>query len=304
MALFVVLFLFGCTSTEDSSTSNRFIGGTTGLTLSFVDGEPPSVVGDNAEDEFDVSILAINDGEADIDSGRLIVTLQGVERDAFSMSSLSQSSPTKLEKKTKIRDTVTESDQLEIRFKRMNYKYNLDSDFPVDLRADVCYEYNTKAVADICLKKKPNDDTTEDLCTVNNENMGLENSGAPVHVVSMSQIPRSSSIKLTFDIMTQGTGMVYAPGVFGSECVETPDMDEQVRVKVSTTGNIPIKCSRLNDGSEGIVDLISGGRTVSCDIETSGLQETAFSKPINIELSYMYKDSIATSFTVENTDFN
>ncbi|MDD5178358.1 MAG: lipoprotein [Candidatus Nanoarchaeia archaeon] len=303
LILFVVLFLAGCSSTNETSTAGRFIGGTTGLEIEFIEGEPPLTVGDKGEDEFDIGVLAKNIGESDIESGKLIVTLQGIEGNAFSLASLSQKSTSKLEKRTKINDKITEPDQTDVRFKNAKYKYDLDSDFPQVLRADVCYEYQTKAVADLCLKKKPNDQIDEDQCELNNADVTVENSGAPVHIISMGQVPRSSSIKLTFDIMVQGTGLVYAPGAFSSECGMNEDAENQIKVSLKGVGDIPISCSRLNEGNEGTVELISGTRTISCDINTAGLQESAFKKPISIELTYFYKDSIETQFTVENTDF-
>ncbi|MDD5253826.1 MAG: hypothetical protein PHG05_01835 [Candidatus Nanoarchaeia archaeon] len=302
LILVLGLFLVGCSQT-DTTTSGRFIGGTTGLELGFVEGEPPLVVGDNNEDEFDIGIIAKNQGEADIEAGKMIVTLQGIEKDAFSLSSLSQRTTTKIEKRSKIREKVTEPDQIEVRFKNAKYKYDLDSDFPQDLRADVCYEYQTKAVGDLCLKKKPNSQGDEDQCELSNEAMSIENSGAPVSIVSMSQIPRSTSIKLTFDIMVQGDGVVYAPGTFSSECGLNDELEDKIRVKLSGVGDLSIKCARLGDSNDGLVELIGGARTISCDIDTASLQETAFKKPLNIELTYFYKDTIATSFTVENTDF-
>src|SRR3989338_4838965 len=85
LVLFGVLLIAGCDKASDSNnlSSKRFVGGDTGLKLSFSD-DPPTRVGDNSADEFDVVVVVENEGEHDIDDGKVIASLQGIDREAFS----------------------------------------------------------------------------------------------------------------------------------------------------------------------------------------------------------------------------
>jgi hypothetical protein len=86
----LVVFISACESTTTSS--GRFIGGNKGLEISFIEQEPPSEVLDNREDEFDISLRLRNVGEAAIPAGRIVATLNGINKVDFSLSSLSERS--------------------------------------------------------------------------------------------------------------------------------------------------------------------------------------------------------------------
>jgi hypothetical protein len=306
--VFLMIFLVGCqkgSSTDSSSRGKIFISGNDGLSIAFDDEETPERIGDNSADEFDIVINVENNGEHDIESGKIIATLQGIDRDAFSLSSLSVKSDRELngERRFRDRDEVGEEDELV--FENAKYKFDLDADFSVTMRADVCYEYKTRAQGDICLKRNANERLTNDVCDLDDSSVDIESSGAPVQVTKMTQRPSGSNkVSFTFDVEKKGSGDVFEPGTFTSVCNEQRDKKDRLKIRVtSASERISPSCNRLNGGSQGIVDLIDGKRTIKCDVSTSSLQEFAHTRPLKIELTYFYKDSEERSIIVENTEF-
>ena len=302
--LVLVLFIAACTKAPSASTSSRFVGGDKGLELSFIKDEPPDTVLDDNQDEFDIALSFNNVGEEDIKEGDVIVTLNGIEGSAFSLSSLSSKNEDPLAGKKKLSDRVVPGEEGEVIFNKLKYKDQLPADFDVELRADVCYEYGTKIMADLCLKKEASKRRTNDQCEISNENVGMDNSGAPVRVTNFAQRPKGSDkVQFTFDIEKTGSGDVFEPETFSDRCVIDNDkinkIDVDVRFLRSDAG---ISCSTLGDKSKGVVKLLSGKRTIRCDVSTSGLQEIAFKKPLLIKLDYVYKDSLEKTFTVESTE--
>jgi hypothetical protein len=307
--VFGVLFIAGCDQLgedSDSSTSistKRFIGGTKGLSLSFSE-DTPSRVGDNSADEFEIIIVAKNEGEHDIERGKIITSLQGIDRDAFALPSLSVKSNTELAGKRLIRDREEDGEELELEYRDARYKFDLDATFNVNIRADVCYEYGTRAQTDLCLKRDANERLTRDVCKLDNDKLNIENSGAPVEVTKVSQRPSGANeVTFTFDIEQKANGDVYEPGTFTNVCDEQRDRKDKVRVKVSSaSGRLNPSCSRLGGGSDGTIELIGKKRTIKCELSTSGLQEFAHTRPLKIELIYFFKDSVEKKIVVEDTD--
>jgi len=301
-ALFIILIglflITGCTQQDKGETSGKiYIGGDEGLEISFVEGNPPKFVSDGNKESFDIALLVKNVGEDDIENGDIIATLQNINKDLFSLSSLSIANNFDLEGKSKDRDRIIEGDQEELPFKDLRYTEELDVDFDVDLRVDVCYEYTTKASVDLCLKQQPTQRRTRDACEVDNSNVNVENSGAPVKVANVVQFPRTNSIRFNFDIVSKGE--LYEPGTFTNSCSVDKERENKVKVRLNTPSRVGISCSKLEGGDEGIVELFNGKRTITCTIDTSGLQTVAFKERLNIFVDYVYKDSVSTSFVVE-----
>jgi len=54
-----------CTQTNNSGTGNPYVGGSSGLTFSFVPGSPPAQIYDNQQ-QFSVDVRVNNNGEFDV----------------------------------------------------------------------------------------------------------------------------------------------------------------------------------------------------------------------------------------------
>ncbi|MDO8628770.1 MAG: hypothetical protein Q7R56_03375, partial [Nanoarchaeota archaeon] len=150
----LLLLLVGCTAgTNTQEQNNAFVGGKQALSLGFLEGEPPAKVLDNNQEGFGITLLVRNEGEYSIPKGRIFATLSGISKDSFGLKALTVKSDFDLEKKTKTRDQTLTGGQDEITFGEAKYKPDLPADFPLNLRADLCYDYQTTTVTSICLKR-------------------------------------------------------------------------------------------------------------------------------------------------------
>ena len=306
LVILLSLFIIGCQTGQkkEKQTLGIFIGGTDALDFSFLEGQPPSKVLDNLQEPFFIGLKLQNKGEYEIPQNKIIASLSGINSEAFSLSSLNTKLAIPLEGKIKSGDQIIESSPEEIQFDEANYRHDLNADFPTSLRVDVCYEYKTKTISKVCLKKKAVEKTLEDKCSILSDSVVTETSSAPIQVRDVKQ--RSSAaqeVKLTFKIINQGKGDVYPPTAFSDKCTEITAEKNKLFVEVtSPSASVNIKCSQMQDSNKGIIKLALNEKTISCDIPTSNLQETAFEEPVNIVLSYFYKGSIEKQITVLNSE--
>ena len=298
----LLIFIAACTPVSTPNTG-RYNGGDEGLRISFLEGEPPTTVLDNNQESFDLSVLVENVGEDDIQPNQVIVTLNGIERDAFKLRSLTEKNNLEILGVKKLQDRLQNGESAEIRFQDANYQESLPFDFDVEVRADVCYDYTSTAVADVCLKSDASQRRTDDNCEIDNPSVEVDNSGAPVHIENFAQNARgSTAIGFTFDVVKVGSGDVYPPDNFKDKCTVDPDNDDTVKVTVDflSRDNLGVDCTTLQ-GSTGQIRLTGGRKTVRCTVNTQSLQDIAFEKPLRITVDYMYKDSKETAFTVQST---
>ncbi|MEK6940488.1 MAG: hypothetical protein AABW49_01140 [Nanoarchaeota archaeon] len=290
------------TTTDDSNTNKRYYGGSDGLDVTFVEGEPPDQVLDGSQDIFDITLLVDNIGEEDISPGEVIVTLNGIERDVFQLNSLTEKNENEIRGVHRIGDRKENGDQDEVRFKSARYNDVLPFDFEISMRADICYEYGTEAVADVCLKKDASARRTEDKCEISNDNVEIENSGSPMRIANFVQSARGSNkIQFIFDVESIGGGDYFPTGNFVDSCTTDERNDDTVNIAVDfIRSDVSVDCTPFG-GSNGEIRLVSGKRTVRCTVDTSNMQEIAFERPMRIKLDYMYKTSKDKTFIVEST---
>lgn len=303
--IIALLFVVACTKTPATS-KGKFVGGDKGLDISFIKDEPPEIIADNNQDQFDIGILLENVGEESIKAGEVIVTLNGIEKDAFSLSSLSAKNQDPIEGKKKLQDRILTGDQGEILFQNLKYKEQLPADMDIELRADVCYEYGTRTIADMCVKKEPNKRGTEDICEINDDSINVDNSGSPVKITNFIQrAGGTGKIKFTFDVEKTGGGDIFKPGTFSDKCVVNNDNDDNmdkadIEVKFSGSGAAASCILSGTRSSKGSIKLIGGKKTVMCEASAIA-QDIAFRKQLSIKLDYVYKDSASKVFTVESS---
>src|SRR3989338_333815 len=100
LLVFLALILAGCKGgTEDTQAADKaFIGGTNGISIAFVDTEPPTEVLDDGQQVFRMTLLLSNLGEYTIPSGKILASLSGISREAFNLASLNVRSNFDLER--------------------------------------------------------------------------------------------------------------------------------------------------------------------------------------------------------------
>ena len=305
LALFIVslLFIIGCVQ-DDNLVSGAFVGGTNGLSIGFGTDAPPSRVFDNNEEDFDISLTLENVGEFDIPARKIISTLSGIDVRDFGISSPNLVLDRTLDGKSEFNGQVVNGDEDELIYEGAKYKFDLDADWETTIRADVCYEYQTKATTKVCLKRKATERDIDDVCQVDNQNVNAENSGAPVQIEEVStRTSGSNEILLNFVVRNKASGLVHPPGTFTHQCVRNEDEEDRLKVEVfSGSQKYTPKCSQLGNDNVGEIKLTDTQKVIRCRINTLNAPESPVEEPINIRATYFYRNAISTTFLVEDSE--
>ncbi len=297
-----VIFIIGCAQ-EDELVSGPFIGGTNGLEIEFVNNEPPDKVFDNNEEDFDITIRVENVGEFDILSNKVISTLSGIDTLDFGIGSPNKVLNFGLEGKEEFNGKAVNGEEGDLIYSDAKYKFDLGADFETVVRADVCYEYKTAATTKACIRRKATERDTSDACSVNNENVQVENSGAPVQIEQVStRTSGTNEVRLSFLVRNVASGIVYPPNTFSGSCGENDDKEDRLNLEVRIpSGRYKIICNQLG-GAFGEIKLIDNEKAITCRISTSSAPENPVEAPINIVASYFYRNAIQKTLIVEDSE--
>ena len=300
-----VFVLSSCTGLPGGGTtqpSGAFIGGTDGISLAFAQDEPPQRVLDNNQQEFFVTLLLKNQGEFTVPVNGLIASLSGVSKKSFSLPSLNVKNKAPIQGAQKdVGGALPGAEEL-LEFGKAQYAIDIPADFSTNLRADICYTYQTKAVANLCLKQNVLRKDLDDVCEVKVPNLLAQNSGGPFQIVNMRQdTVGKSRVKVNFKVKNVGQGAIYEPGTFSSVCAGQDEKKDKVRISLnSPQNNFKVECSQFSGKHSGVVRLVNGEKDISCTIDTSNLQEVTFQDLLIVQMDYMYRNAVVTQLVVEN----
>ncbi len=301
----VSLLFSGCKG-EGGATSTKqdpFLGGTTGLSVDFAEGAPPTEAFDGGDSPFDVVVIVENKGEHTVEKSDCRIKIKGVLASDFSKSEAelikNPSEDVESTKKNSEGDIIP-GPAIYTEFTGFNHDDMLTGNTPFTILAEVCYLYETDSQAMLCIKEDNLDSTTEGRVCKVTETKTVYNSGAPVHIENFKEIPSAKDkVRFTFDVVHKGTGDIYKKSTTCSK--DTRADENKVWVEVQSTIAGSISCSNLADGSDtnGYVRLYSQGKnTVSCtqQVTTNSDYET----PINIKLQYDYEQTKTTEILIKH----
>jgi hypothetical protein len=303
LLLILVIFIVGCQSTKDGpETSGPYVGGTSGLQFAFQETEPPASVLDDGQQEFFITLLVRNMGEYTVTEGQAVASISGIDANAFGMSSLNVVNDVPITGAASDQGFIIEGAEELLEFPPAKYVNDVAADFKVLLRADLCYEYNTEALTNLCLKKNVVKKSIEDVCDTTNPALKVFNSGAPIQVNNVRQkAVGSGSVQISFTIQNVAGDLVYLPGSFTSSCKGQDDNIDMVKVTLTNPqGNFKPECSAFGKASSGNARLVGGKKEITCTIDTSGLQDVSYQDLLIIDVDYDYRQAITTNIVVEN----
>ena len=320
----LVIALAGCDGGNNTGKAD-------GVAISFIQDAPPAVVYDNSQFLFDVAVKIENKGESAIPPGHLKVELSGISKDDFGGTGYRGFNENELRKTyTDSSGTVVAGDTDYIYLREFNYNKNIrGNEIPFVIRADVCYHYQTVAIAKICVKKQFSAPGEVMVCNVN-EAKAVDVSSAPVTVTNFREMPGGSKdgktrISFSFDIETAGKGTAYKhycggksspsnsicagyPANTDTLCLaqitsptERMQQTNRINVWVDTGISGKLDCSglTLEAGRRGDIQLYQGKRTITC-IQDITDEERAYERPVTIQLEYDYDDFIEAPVVVKH----
>lgn len=306
LILFLLIFLVGCTGSEDVPVSleNPFIGGSDGLSIEF---QGLRDVFDGGRDPFDIVIKLNNKGETAVTKDKIKVRLSGFNPAEFGRLEeqlIKSSDEDLIAMKKDAQGNIQVGNPVFIEFKDLNhFSPVVGSSQSVDIVANVCYGYKTQSVGKLCVRSNLLNPEPGGICEIN-DNKELFNSGAPLQFSNLVESTGGKDkISFVFDIQRIGAGYVFEKD---SGCDRgTKSKENKVYVKVDT--KIPgVVCSGLTShGSyaDGFVTLFEDNallkRQISCTQQISS--RTNFEQVVLLEASYDYDDFIKSKMTVKST---
>ena len=315
----VLLFLIAACEEGDvvGTTAKPFIGGSEGLEIGFLDGNPPEEVTDGDTFDFQALVRLINNGEHEFSDpsgdpevvNDIKVSLIGFapgdfrsEDGDFEDSDLIDESPidVPLAKRKDSEGNILDSIETYITFpkddKNFKFKEQIAGNTVFIFRANVCYLYQTRVVSEICVLANQIYAGTDAICDPSGQKP-VFSSGSPVQVTGFRQsVVGTDKSQLSFDVVHQGNGKVFDPSA-AADCPRNPtdrrNKGDKVRVTIKTglTGN-KLKCVGLDDAatqSSGIVKLVNGKRTITCTQELDS-DRSDFKKNVDITVDFNYLD--------------
>lgn len=299
--LLTAFLLAGCGNGTDTTTTQTFIGGVSdGVDISFLTNSPPAEVVDNGKQPFDIVLQIENIGEYEIPASNFQVELSGIYPQDFSKVStdFAKTADDDFTKTRKLSsgDIIPGTTQ-QISFNDLSYTKETKGTTQFNLKADVCYDYGTYAVSNICYKESLFG-TTGGACSAS-EAKTVSNSQAPVQITSIKEQPAAENkISLTIEISHVGTGEVFLKG---ANCDDTEYSNlNKVDVNIDTgiDGSF-FKCTGWDEGAKtGTVNLNDGKAILVCTqaYEAAG----DFEKQMNVELQYGYRQTLTKTLTVKH----
>ncbi|MBN1385969.1 hypothetical protein JW968_03250 [Candidatus Woesearchaeota archaeon] len=305
MALLIssILVFTGCTEQESStSKTNPFVGGDTGLTIQFEPDSPPAEVYDGGSYPFGIVVRIKNVGETNVLPEDATIKITGIDPNEFNVNTadlIKHPEDELIRTKKDAEGNILEGTTTFVSFDDLNHVDPLTASHLYPIKAEVCYEYATQAISDICVRENLLDTKKEGVCMIN-EDKQVFSSAAPVKVEEFKEIPRASDkVAFQFKVKHKGTGDIFKRD---SNCAQNYTIENKVWVEV-TTGIEGLSCSGLTDGTapnNGYVTVFGnpGERIVAC---TQAIANPAdYEKPVNIRLEYDYLQDITTTLLVKH----
>jgi hypothetical protein len=302
LLLLTAMLVAACTPTTEPTTTG-FIGGKQGLDIAFYPGAPPDTTPDGGQQVFDVIVDVTNNGEYAVDPATAFLKLSGFPPESLgtTLAQLKKNPTETIEANVKSGDgTIIKAPVVPVSFEGLNYMDTEVSGRDVIIRAEICYEYQTKAAAELCIKENFNSNKESDICQVDGTR-ALSTSGAPVQISNLRQSTAGTDkTRFTFSIQNVDTGSVYKTD---SECDGTVLMNEnKVFVKIGGLGTDSVKCVGLSGGTAdaGYVSLLPGAaKDVSCTVTVTNRNNRI--QPFTIDLSYAYWKYVDKTIAVQYT---
>ncbi|MBW2972079.1 hypothetical protein KY359_03510 [Candidatus Woesearchaeota archaeon] len=308
----LLVFAAGCKGGDDQKgvAGSKFVGGMQGLDLTFAPGSIPDKILDK-DQPFGISVVLTNRGDHTIEDGAdATVKITGIDPADFGVSDtdLVQDSPGMIRGAQKdVEGAVIQGETVSLDFPASGASFvhqkEIAGAVTYNVRADVCYKYMTTTNTKLCVLEDILGTTGSSgrLCQIN-EDKPVDNSGAPVHVVSFREsVSSANKVAFVFKVKHVGTGTVHETG---SECAKEFQQKDKVHVKIDTGISDGLACSGLQDGTasgsvyEGSAQLLNGEREVRCTQTINN--PTDLEKLVTIEVTYDYDQKIEKMLEVQH----
>ena len=206
LILFSLIFLVGQSCESKNKGEGVFLGGNQGLSANFLDDAPP-LSGNFQSEAFPIDLQLINKGETEVGQGSAIIYLTGaIGASNVFTTTLANLMTSNAEFISPILDSdngIVE-DSIVVPLGDATYRGQILGDsIPIDVRASVCYPYSTKVqLNDFCVPSTSRTANSDTECSIDpavNLIKDNDNSGAPIHVVSLREQEGPDFVRITLE---------------------------------------------------------------------------------------------------------
>jgi len=303
-----IVSISGCAKKESSiepEIGTFYVGGESGLSLKFIEGEPPQEFFEDAD--IPVAVQIENIGEFDIPVGGVNVTISGIPSTA-KVTGFRNTVPNRgvLEGIEKIGDSVVPGGFEEIYFGDVNYDLGIPSgsSTPQRMFSRACYLYGANATGSACIRENIYAAASgAQICEVNEEK-SVETSAGPIQVANVREFARGPN-KISFTVVVEnaGPGTVYwrDDGDFTCDDIKPQDTNKLklTRAEIQGVGDALSNgtCTGLSGTAANIVRLKPDGTgSFVCTWDTTG--EDAYESFMNLDFEYMYTAEIIKTVNI------
>lgn len=297
LVLVALLLISGCETTTET-TEGPFIGGTQGLSIEFKDLNP-STEFYQGEDQ-PVKVIIKNNGEYEVAATEAQAKIYGIVHSEFSLSDEYKATEGVLIAREKGVLEETTGEQV-IDLGILNYQRDVQNLYATNLKAKVCYPYQTEARVSACASSLTTTEAgIEQVCTYTGEKAtaGTVSSG-PIQLTSFTETTKGTrEMLISLEVSNLGSGEVYRPN---SDCTSleeaTTKIENQNMVKI-TIDPADIVCSFATgeESNTGEIDLSYGPKTLVCTMQVE--EGETYTRDVAIYLDYTYIESTTKPITV------
>ncbi len=307
-----VIAISGCTSTTtkttNQTTTSAFAGGTNGLVISLLPGQPPAQIFE--KQPFQIGVQIENKGEgtlisqADTITGAAsfvygYISLSGIDPTRFS-TTITKPITTDLQPVKKVGTSVIPGGQTQVIFTATAPDIvGAQAQYP--LRVAAIYDYSAKAVSTVCLKEDIYQQTIsgKELCKVSGSKT-VSSTGSPVKVTVLEENP--FGVLVTF----QNVGGGYPFSVEGTtnafpqkeSDVKLTDKD-RIYINKVLLGDTDVTTSCTSAAGQKLY-VINNKAQLSCNINMGGrAAETV--EQLTIEYRFGYITTTSTALNIQGT---
>ena len=288
--LFVSLFISSCSSLNQRGRGVEdfnFHTGTQGMELRFLQGNPPQRL--YAGDPLNVLVEYTNKGAYPVVDGRLYLT--GFDREYLRFDR-EEVIGFGAEGKSALNPEGMISELAEFKDPAVSMPPETDA-FRQIIKATACYSYKTFASPMVCIDPDPlNIEQADKVCLV--QNVGMNSQGAPVAVKSVDVDAARGRVQFKITVQNVGGGTViesrngYVP-LDRCQALLSRDEIDKVEIRAFLSQNQALDCK------PAVIRLVNGKGFAYCSFSGLDPRADAYMTALSIELSYGYRNSVATT---------
>lgn len=294
--VFVVMLLISGCSGDEVVEDGPFVGGSSGVSLSFVEGAPISEF--SVSEEVPIQIMLKNNGEYDLPLNSAEISLYGLKMSDYGLSSdykVVEGGLLGIKK-----DFIEEGAERIVDMGTMKYSGSVTTSLDdINLKAKVCYPYRSEARINTCaLSRSIISSGGESVCDIEGEKYSpTRSSSSPVQITSFTEaLSGSSEVMFRIEVENRGMGNVFANNAECSSLDRNTLDKDKVYYRIEQED---VVCTSFDgiESNEGYLKLNTGKKTLICSMPVED-SSSGYTREIAIFLDFKYVESTSKDLII------